>query len=234
MIAKSVQVNLHAFSTHSTYLLLNGSISTFPKPHFQIHLPQCCSRWIRSPRRFFWIREIHHRSFIAETGQNSSPDTHDVTVRRCMASGFSCHWADRFRIWPVSNYSPSFIFTFGSVIQNHQTHVPLNQQVLPSRAGSSSAVTSGSGQVDVAMDEGNVAGCKISWRWECERKRYECRYCFADYPFVRAAFFYHSIPPSSLPLTSQSKMSPMPRSSPLLLNLYLNLRSRTTGHPQLL
>jgi hypothetical protein len=50
----------------------------------------------------------------------------------------------------------------------------------------------------------------------------ECQCCFADYPFVRA-FFLSSF---YLVLTSRPTVQngSMPRSSPILLDLYLNLR----------
>jgi hypothetical protein len=60
----------------------------------------------------------------------------------------------------------------------------------------------------------------------------ECQCCFADYPFVRA----YLLSPFYLVLTSRSTVpnGSMPRSSPLLLDLYLNLRIHPTRLSQLL
>jgi hypothetical protein len=60
----------------------------------------------------------------------------------------------------------------------------------------------------------------------------ECQCCFADYPFVRTFL----LSPFYLVLTSRPTVpnGSMPRSSPLLLDLYLNLRIHPTRLSQLL
>ena len=75
--------------------------------------------------------------------------------------------------------------------------------------------------MNVADDDGEDDGTGI-----------ECQCCFADYPFVRAFIPFGQI---FLLLTSRPTVQngSMPRSSPLLLYLYLNLRSHPTRLSQL-
>ena len=71
--------------------------------------------------------------------------------------------------------------------------------------------------IDVSDDEDNGTGI-------------ECQCCFAEYPFVMASL----LSPVYLVLTFRPTVrnGSVPRSSPLLLNLYLDLRVRPTRHSQ--
>ena len=87
-------------------------------------------------------------------------------------------------------------------------------------------------EVDGILDDVNEdAVMDVADDGEDDGTGIECQCCFADYPFVRAFLSPFSVILTSCPTVQNGSM---PRSSPLLLNLYLNLRVHPTRQSQLL